>query len=44
MMQQIAASPHLGFRVVGFIHDLDGTPADFGRFKALGAMGDLDMR
>ncbi len=42
MMQQIAASPYLGFRVVGFIHDQDGDPTDFGRFSALGAMGDLD--
>jgi exopolysaccharide biosynthesis polyprenyl glycosylphosphotransferase len=42
MMQQIAASPYLGYRVVGFIHDLDGPPADFGRFKVLGTMRDLD--
>ncbi len=42
MMQQIAASPQLGYRVIGFIHDLDGPPADFGRFKALGTMRDLD--
>ncbi len=42
MMQQIAASPYLGFRVVGFIHDQENDTADFGRFKALGAMGDLD--
>jgi exopolysaccharide biosynthesis polyprenyl glycosylphosphotransferase len=42
MMQQVAASPYLGYRVVGFIHDLDGPPADFGRFKVLGTMSDLD--
>jgi exopolysaccharide biosynthesis polyprenyl glycosylphosphotransferase len=42
MMQQIAASPGLGYRVVGFIHDLDGPPADFGRFKVLGTMPDID--
>ena len=42
MMQQIAASPHLGYHVVGFIHDLDGPPTDFGRFKVLGTMRDLD--
>lgn len=42
MMQQIAASPYLGYRVVGFIHDLDGPPTDFGRFTVLGTMGDLD--
>lgn len=41
-MQQIAASPHLGYRVVGFIHDLDGPPTDFGRFKVLGTMRDVD--
>ncbi|MGZ3600756.1 MAG: sugar transferase [Ktedonobacterales bacterium] len=42
MMQQIAASPYLGYRVVGFIHDLDGPPIDFGRFTALGTMSELD--
>lgn len=42
MMQQIAASPYLGYRVVGFIHDLDGPPIDFGRFSVLGTMTDVD--
>jgi exopolysaccharide biosynthesis polyprenyl glycosylphosphotransferase len=42
MMQQIAASPGLGYRVVGFIHDLDGPPSDFGRFAALGTMANID--
>lgn len=42
MMQQITASPYLGYRVVGFIHDMDGPPSDFGRFKVLGTMHDLD--
>ncbi len=42
MMQQITASPALGYRIVGFIHDLDGPPSDFGRFKVLGTMPDLD--
>ncbi len=42
MMQQIAASPYIGYRVVGFVHDLDGDSADFGRFKVLGAMPELD--
>jgi exopolysaccharide biosynthesis polyprenyl glycosylphosphotransferase len=42
MMQHIAASPDLGYRVVGFVQDLDGPPADFGRFKVLGTMADLD--
>jgi exopolysaccharide biosynthesis polyprenyl glycosylphosphotransferase len=41
-MQQIAASPFLGYRIVGFIHDLEGPPVDFGRFKALGTLDDLD--
>jgi exopolysaccharide biosynthesis polyprenyl glycosylphosphotransferase len=43
MMQQIAASPNLGYRVIGFIEDRDTTPEDFGRFKALGNLGDLDQ-
>jgi exopolysaccharide biosynthesis polyprenyl glycosylphosphotransferase len=42
MMQHVAASPHLGYSVVGFVHDLDGPPSDFGRFKALGTMEQLD--
>jgi exopolysaccharide biosynthesis polyprenyl glycosylphosphotransferase len=42
MMQHVAASPHLGYRMVGFIHDLDGPVADFGRFKALGTLPELD--
>jgi exopolysaccharide biosynthesis polyprenyl glycosylphosphotransferase len=42
MMQQIAASPHLGYHVVGFVYDLDGEDADFGRFKALGPINQLD--
>jgi exopolysaccharide biosynthesis polyprenyl glycosylphosphotransferase len=42
MMQHIAANASLGFRVVGFVQDMDGPPADFGRFKVLGTMTDLD--
>ncbi len=42
MMQHIADNPDLGYRVVGFIHDLEGPPADFGRFKVLGTMEELD--
>ena len=42
MLQQIAASPHLGYRVVGFLHDQEGQPRDFGRFRALGTLDDLD--
>ncbi len=41
MMQQIAANPNLGYRVEGFIHDMEGPPTDFGRFRALGVMSDL---
>ncbi len=43
MMQQIAATPNLGYRVLGFISDSDDPPADFGRFKALGGMDDIDQ-
>ncbi|HEY7974882.1 MAG TPA: hypothetical protein VID72_06040, partial [Ktedonobacterales bacterium] len=35
MMQQIAATPSLGYRVVGYIHDQDDEPQDFGRFSVL---------
>lgn len=42
IMQQIAATHNLGFRVVGFIHDQEESPGDFGRFKALGALADLE--
>jgi exopolysaccharide biosynthesis polyprenyl glycosylphosphotransferase len=42
MMQQIAASPHLGYRVVGFVYDPEGETTDFGRFHALGPMAELD--
>jgi exopolysaccharide biosynthesis polyprenyl glycosylphosphotransferase len=42
MMQQIAATPSLGYRVVGYIHDQGDEPQDFGRFSVLGVMSDLD--
>jgi exopolysaccharide biosynthesis polyprenyl glycosylphosphotransferase len=42
MLQQLAASPHLGYRVMGFLHDQDGPPADFGRFHVLGTIAELD--
>jgi exopolysaccharide biosynthesis polyprenyl glycosylphosphotransferase len=42
LMQHMAASEQLGFHVVGFVQDMDGPQADFGRFKALGTMDDLD--
>jgi exopolysaccharide biosynthesis polyprenyl glycosylphosphotransferase len=41
-LQQIAASPHLGYRVIGFLHDQDGPMRNFGRFRALGTLLDLD--
>ncbi len=43
MMQHVADSPQLGFHVAGFIQDLDGPAADFGRFKVLGTMDQLDQ-
>ena len=42
MMQQVAATPSLGYKIIGFIDDQDGPPTDFGRFKALGSIADLD--
>ncbi len=42
MMQQIAATPSLGYRVVGYLHDQDDEPQDFGRFSVLGRISDLD--
>ncbi|HUY77843.1 MAG TPA: exopolysaccharide biosynthesis polyprenyl glycosylphosphotransferase [Ktedonobacterales bacterium] len=42
MMQQITATPNLGYRIVGFISDGDEPPTDFGRFKSLGGMDDID--
>ena len=42
LMQHVAANPDLGYQVVGFVQDMDGPPADFGRFKVLGTMADLD--
>ncbi|HEY7832805.1 MAG TPA: sugar transferase, partial [Ktedonobacterales bacterium] len=42
MMQHIAASPSLGYRVVGFVQEGDGPLADFGRFSALGGLEELD--
>jgi exopolysaccharide biosynthesis polyprenyl glycosylphosphotransferase len=42
MLQQVAASPQLGYRVIGFLHHQEGQPCDFGRFRALGTLDDLD--
>jgi exopolysaccharide biosynthesis polyprenyl glycosylphosphotransferase len=43
-MQQIAATPSLGYRVVGYVHhDQEGGEGqDFGRFSVLGGLSDLD--
>ncbi len=43
MMQHIAANPNLGYSIVGFLHDLNEPPGDFGRFKMLGTLEDLGM-
>lgn len=45
IMQHIAASPNLGYSIVGFLHDLNEQrePGDFGRFKMLGTLEDLGM-
>ncbi len=43
IMQHIAATPNLGFSIVGFLHDIHEPPADFGRFKLLGTLDDLAM-
>ncbi len=43
IMQHIAANPSLGYSIVGFLHDMDEPPSDFGRFKMLGTLDDLGM-
>ena len=43
IMQHIAANPNLGYSLVGFLHDIDAPPRDFGRFKMLGTLEDLSM-
>jgi exopolysaccharide biosynthesis polyprenyl glycosylphosphotransferase len=43
IMQHIAASPNLGYSMVGFLHDMDAPMGDFGRFKVLGTLDDLSM-
>jgi exopolysaccharide biosynthesis polyprenyl glycosylphosphotransferase len=42
-MQQIAASPRLGYRVVGFVEEQHVPLTDFGRFKSLGYIWELDQ-
>ena len=43
IMQHIAASPHLGYSIVGFLHDMHETTGDFGRFRRLGTLDDLAL-
>ena len=43
IMQHIVANPNLGYSIVGFLHDLNEPPSDFGRFKMLGTLDDLGM-
>ncbi len=43
IMQHIAASPNLGYSIVGFLNDMNDPPSDFGRFKMLGTLDDLGM-
>lgn len=41
IMQHIAATPNLGYSIVGFLHDMHEPSGDFGRFKMLGSLEDL---
>lgn len=43
VMQHIAAIPGLGYSIVGFLHDMNEPPSDFGRFKMLGTLDDLGL-
>lgn len=43
VMQHITANPSLGYSIVGFLHDMNEPPSDFGRFKMLGTLEDLDL-
>lgn len=43
IMQHIAASPNLGYSIVGFLHDTHEPAGDFGRFRMLGTLDDLAM-
>jgi exopolysaccharide biosynthesis polyprenyl glycosylphosphotransferase len=43
VMQHIAANPRLGYSIVGFLHDMNEAPGDFGRFKMLGTLDDIGM-
>jgi exopolysaccharide biosynthesis polyprenyl glycosylphosphotransferase len=41
IMQHIAATPNLGYSIVGFLHDTHEPVGDFGRFRTLGTLDDL---
>ena len=43
IMQHIVANPNLGYNIAGFLHDMNESPSDFGRFKMLGTLDDLGM-
>ncbi|MBE3559370.1 MAG: sugar transferase [Ktedonobacteraceae bacterium] len=43
VMQHIAANPSLGYSIIGFLHDMNEPPGDFGRFKMLGTLDDLGL-
>lgn len=43
VMQHIAANPSLGYSIVGFLHDMNEQPGDFGRFKMLGTLDDIGL-
>lgn len=43
MMQHLSANPNLGYSIVGFLHDMNDEPSDFGRFKMLGTLDDLGL-
>lgn len=42
LMQQVAATPSLGYHIVGFVQDEAVSSEDFGRFPCLGDIADLD--
>jgi len=42
MMQHIAATPRLGYQIIGFIDDEEAPVSRFGRFKALGTISDME--
>ena len=43
IMQHITANPALGYSIVGFLHDLNEPLGDFGRFKMLGTIDDIQQ-